>query len=184
MIELRDIVEDDAERLFLWRREPEVDRWMCGEPPRTLDGHLAWFHGLRDDRDTRAWVITLRSRPVGLLTLKGLTGFDRRAEWGWYVGEPEARGRGVGRGAQALGLDQAFGSLGLHKVWADVLADNETALKAQLAAGFRREGYLVEHAYKGGEFRDVVRLAILAPEWAERRDGVVRPLTQSHMIAA
>lgn len=184
MIDLRDLTEDDAERLFLWRREPEVDRWMCGEPARTLEEHLAWFDALRSDPDVRAWIINLRARPVGLLTLKGLTGCDRRAEWGWYVGEPEARGRGVGRGAQALGLDLAFGRLGLHKVWADVLADNETALRAQAAAGFRREGYLVQHARKGGIYRDVVRLAMLAPEWAERRDAVIRPLAQSQMIAA
>lgn len=184
MIDLRDLLEDDAERLFLWRREPEVDRWMCGDPAPTLESHMSWFDALRADPDTRAWIVTLRDRPVGFLTLKGLTGCDRRAEWGWYVGEAEARGRGVGRAAQALGLDQAFGGLGLHKVWADVLADNETALKAQAAAGFRREGYLVEHAYKDGVWRDVVRLAILDREWAVRRVEFVSGLTRSQMIAA
>lgn len=184
MIALRDLSPDDADRLFLWRREPEVDRWMCGEPESSLEAHQAWFEDFVADPDVKGWIITFKDRPVGFLTLKGLSGCDRRAEWGWYVGEAEARGRGVGRAAQALGLERAFGELGLHKVWADVLADNDAAMKAQSAAGFRREGYLLEHAFKDGRWRDVVRLAILEQEWAEARAEVLKPLVQSQMIAA
>ena len=124
-------------------------------------------------------------RPArGLLALSGLAGCHRRAEWGWYIGEAEARGRGVGRAAQALGLDKAFDELGLEKVWAEVLADNDAALKAQTSAGFRREGYLRRHALKDGQFRDVVLLAILADEWRAARDGVRRELAGSRLIAA
>jgi UDP-4-amino-4,6-dideoxy-N-acetyl-beta-L-altrosamine N-acetyltransferase len=184
MIDLRDLSGDDGERLFLWRRSPEVDRWMCGRPAETLDEHQTWLDRFRDDPDSRGWIITWLQKPVGFLTLKGLTGCDRRAEWGWYIGEEEARGRGVGRAAQALGLDKAFGELGLNKVVAEVLADNETALKAQIAAGFRREGYLRAHARKDGEYRDVVLLAMLADEWAARRDAFRQSLAASRLIAA
>ena len=108
----------------------------------------------------------------------------RRADWGWYIGETSARGRGAGRAAQALGLDVAFDGLGLEKVCAEVLADNDVALKAQAAAGFRREGYRRRHVIKDGCFRDVVLLAILADEWRERRDLVRRGLASANLIAA
>ncbi|MBC6980603.1 UDP-4-amino-4,6-dideoxy-N-acetyl-beta-L-altrosamine N-acetyltransferase [Caulobacter sp. 17J80-11] len=184
MIQLRDLTEDDSERLFLWRREPEVDRWMCGRAAQTLDEHERWFDRFREDSGSRGWIIVHGERPVGFLTLRGLDGCDRRAEWGWYIGDADARGRGVGRAAQALGLDRAFDDLGLNKVWAEVLADNETALKAQAAAGFRREGYLRSHTLKGDRFRDVVLLAMLADEWRARRPAYVRGLTASRLIAA
>lgn len=184
MIELRDLAEEDCERLFLWRRRPEVARWMCGEPFGVLSEHRQWFERFRRDDDSRGYIILQRGRPVGFLTLKGLSGSDRRAEWGWYLGEDEARGRGVGRAAQALGLDQAFGPLALHKVCAEVLADNLTALKAQTAAGFRREGYLVAHAHKEGAWRDVALLGILAEEWRARRGEVLRSLVQARLISA
>ena len=184
MIDLRDLRDDDCERLFLWRREPEVDRWMCGRAAESFDAHQRWFDAFRADADRRGWIINRNGAPVGFLTLTGLQDCNRHAEWGWYVGEAEARGRGVGRAAQALGLDQAFGALGLNKVWAQVLSDNETALKAQAAAGFRREGYLRRHALKDGEYRDVVLLAILAEEWAKARDAFVGALTSSRLIAA
>ncbi len=37
MIDLRDLVPDDSGRLFAWRREPEVNRWMSDQPPETED---------------------------------------------------------------------------------------------------------------------------------------------------
>ena len=184
MIDLRDLVVEDAERLHAWRREPEVNRWMSDTPPASLEAQQLWVEAMIADPDRRGWIITHNTRPTGFLMLSGLTDCNRRAEWGWYIGDPDARGRGVGRAAQALGLDKAFEEFGLEKVWAEVLADNDAALKAQTACGFRREGYLRSHALKDGVFRDVVLLAILAGEWRARRAQVRKALALSHLIAA
>jgi UDP-4-amino-4,6-dideoxy-N-acetyl-beta-L-altrosamine N-acetyltransferase len=183
MIALRDLTRADAERLFLWRREPEVDRWMYQAPPSDFTLHEAWLDDFLGDPDRAGWIIVENERPCGFLMLKGVADGQRRAQWGWYIGEPEARGRGAGRAAQALGLDRAFLDYGLQKVWSEVLADNEAALKAQAAAGFRREGYLRRHAFKDGEFRDVALLAILVEEWKERRGAVLKGLAASGLIA-
>jgi UDP-4-amino-4,6-dideoxy-N-acetyl-beta-L-altrosamine N-acetyltransferase len=184
MIDLRDLVAEDAGRLFAWRREPDVNRWMSDSPPDTLEAQERWVEGVIVDPDRSGWIITAGGRPSGFLMLSGLTDCNRRAEWGWYIGDPDARGRGVGRAAQALGLDKAFDQFGLEKVTAEVLADNEAALKAQGSCGFRREGYLRSHALKDGVFRDVVLLAILAGEWRARRAQVRKALALSHLIAA
>jgi UDP-4-amino-4,6-dideoxy-N-acetyl-beta-L-altrosamine N-acetyltransferase len=184
MIDLRNLVREDSRHLAAWRREPEVNRWMSDQPPETLEGHQRWVDALMADPDRRAWIITRHAAPVGFLMLSGLSNCNRRAEWGWYIGDKDARGRGVGRAAQVLGLDKAFDELGLEKVWAEVLADNEAALKAQAGAGFRREGYMRSHALKDGAFRDVVMLAILADEWRGRRAAVRKSLAGARMIAA
>lgn len=184
MIDLRDLEPEDSDRLFAWRREPEVNRWMSDSPPETPQAQRLWLEAFLTDADRRGWIITFKSKAAGFLMLTGLTNCNRRAEWGWYIGDPDARGRGVGRGATALGLDKAFNDFGLEKVWAEVLANNETALKSQAAAGFRREGYLRGHALKDGVFRDVVLMAITAAEWRARRAGVRKALAQSHLIAA
>lgn len=184
MIDLTDVGQSDLERLYHWRRSPEVDRWMCGGLPQSMKAHRRWFDAFMSSRDRKGWIIGFRGEPVGFLALSGLAGCNRRAEWGWYVGEAAARGRGVGRGAQALGLDKAFDELGLEKVWAEVLAHNDAALKAQVSAGFRREGYLRRHALKDGQLRDVVLLAILVDEWRAKREAVRRELGAAHLIAA
>ena len=183
MIDLRPLNEEDSERLFRWRREPEVDRWMSDLPAATPEEHRFWFTDFRADPDRRGWIITADDEAAGFLTLTGVASRHRRASWGWYIGEAAARGRGAGRAAQALGLELAFGVHGLQRVWSEVRAANEVALKAQAAAGFRREGYLRRHAYKHGEFHDVALLAILASEWAERRKPVLADLRASGLIA-
>ena len=185
MIDLRDLEDDDSERLFRWRREPEVDRWMAGLPPEDPVIHRHWFESFRfDPMERRGWIITVDREACGFLALTGLSGAHKRGEWGWFIGDPKARGRGAGRAAQALGLDRAFFEFGLEKVWSEVLADNEIALKAQAGAGFRREGYLRRHVLKDGRFHDVVLLAILREEWEARRIAVRRDLAQSRLIAA
>ncbi len=182
MIELRDLRDGDEEQLFLWRREPEVDRWMSDAAFPEREAHRRWFERLRTDPALRGWMITRNSAPAGLLTLAGLTSHHRRAVFHWFVGDADARGRGVGRAAQVLGLDKAFGELGLHKVFAEVMAANDAALRVMCAAGFRREGYLRGHVLKDGAARDVVLVGILAEEWAVLREAARRQLSDARMI--
>ena len=182
MIELRDLVPDDVHRLFRWRQEPEVDNWLFEHPPAQFEAHQAWFDAFMADEDRIGWIIMQEGEPCGFLNLIGVTNFKRRARWNWYIGEPVARGRGAGRAAQALGLERAFNTLGLQKVWSEIHAANEPALRAQAAAGFRREGYLRRHGFKSGVYRDVILLAILAEEWQAKRDRVLADLAKSGLI--
>lgn len=183
MIELRDLLPQDEGRLFQWRGEPEVARWMSDADVSGRQAHQAWFDQLGSDPDLKGWMIQSGGRPSGLLTLTGLAGHHRRAAWNWFIGDRDARGRGVGRAAQVLGLDRAFLGLGLHKVWAEVMADNDAAMKVQTGAGFRREGYLRGHVLKDGAPRDVVLLGILAEEWAVLAPGARQDLVASGLIA-
>jgi UDP-4-amino-4,6-dideoxy-N-acetyl-beta-L-altrosamine N-acetyltransferase len=184
MIELRDLAAEDEARLFAWRAEPEVDRWMSDAAFADRAAHRRWFDALGDDANVRGWMIQRSGRPSGLLTLSGLTSHHRRAELNWFVGDAEARGRGVGRAAQVLGLERAFGELARHKVFAEVMADNDAALKMLGAAGFRREGYLRGHVIKAGQARDVVMLGVLDSEWAALRLGALKELVSAGLIAA
>ena len=184
MIELRDLRPGDADLLYAWRRDPDVRRWMSDADFPDEAAHRAWVERLVADPDRLGWIITRGGVPAGLLTLTGLDGPHRRAEWNWLVGEAESRGRGVGRAAQVLGLDRAFGELRLHKVFAEVLADNDAALKAQAAAGFRREGYLPGHVLMDGQPRDVVLLGMTEEMWAEKADSIRAPLIQAKLISS
>jgi len=56
MIDLRPVQDKDCERLFHWRREPEVDRWMSDLPVQSEAEHRNWFDDMRRDPDQRALV--------------------------------------------------------------------------------------------------------------------------------
>ena len=183
MIELRDLAPSDADLLYAWRQTPEVGRWMSDADFPSEADHRLWFNRLQSDAGKRGWMITRDGQASGLLTLTSMDTPHRRAQWTWFLGDDEARGRGVGRAAQVLGLDRAFGEMRLHKVFAAVMADNDAALKAQSGAGFRREGYLPEHVLKDGQPRDIVLLGMTAALWRELAPKVRAPLIAARMIS-
>src|ERR1700761_2997634 len=115
MIELREIAAEDSDKLFRWRQEPEVDRWMYRSPPSRA-AHEAWFERFMHDDDRTGWIVLEKGAPCGSMMLEGVAAPQRRAKLAWFIGEAQARGRGAGRAAQALGLDLAFGLCDLRKV--------------------------------------------------------------------
>lgn len=157
---------------------------MRGLPPGDPEAHKRWFDAFRADENRAGWIVTIGGEPCGWAALTNITLKNKRAEWGWYIGEPRARGRGAGRAAQALGLDRAFRHYGLEKVWSEVLADNDIALKAQAGAGFRREGYLRRHVWKDDRFHDAVLLGVLREEWEAKREAARLDLHKSGLLAA
>ena len=88
-----------------------------------------------------------------------------------------------GQGYMAEGLHlvlrEAFGPLGLHRVEANIQPDNGRSIALAEGIGFRREGFSPRYLKIGGRWRDHVRYAILAEDFAgrERRTSPERERT-------
>ena len=70
-------------------------------------------------------------------------------------------------------LDQAFETLGLHRVWVDVPEYNEPALQICRHLGFVLEGHLRKTHRKDGEWYDSSAMGLLADEYTRRRDRLM-----------
>lgn len=77
-------------------------------------------------------------------------------------------GRGYMTEGLGLVLRHAFGTLGLHRVEANVQPDNERSIALVQRLGFRREGYSPRYLKIGNRWRDHVRFAIVADEFTPR----------------
>ena len=86
-----------------------------------------------------------------------------KAEYGIFIGEASARGRGVGSKVAELMLRYCFEEEGLHRVYLRALAGNEAAIRSYEKAGFVREGYLKDDVYLNGEYCDIVWMAAINP---------------------
>ncbi|HYE98134.1 MAG TPA: GNAT family protein [Planctomycetota bacterium] len=157
---LRPIEEDDAEAVVRWRTAAAA--WLF-EPPPTTASHRAWVRALasRDDRVEYVVVRRADQRPVGTAGLASLSRLHRRAEFGILIGEPAP---GAAEDAGRTLLRQAFGPLGLDRVYLQTFADNVRALRLFLRLGFREEGLLRRHAAAGGGRRDVRIMGLLRSE--------------------
>lgn len=76
------------------------------------------------------------------------------------------QGRGHMFEGLGLVLRHAFGTLRLHRVEANVQPDNARSIALVEGLGFRREGYSPRYLKIGNRWRDHVRFAMLADEFA------------------
>ena len=172
---MRRMVAGDGAQVLAWRNSEAVAAFMYTDHWITPDEHARWLAGALQAADRRYWIIEVDGEPVGLANLAEIDRANRRAAWAYYLGDPAARGRGVGSLVEVAVLEYAFNALELHKLWCEVLIENEPVAALHERFGFRREALFRDHVFKGGRMQDVVGLGILRGEWdAIRRDCIAR----------
>jgi ribosomal-protein-alanine N-acetyltransferase len=80
---------------------------------------------------------------------------------GYYAFAGQER-RGYMREGLTAVVKQAFGTLKLHRLEANIQPDNRASLLLARTCGFRREGYSLRYLRIGGRWRDHERWALVA----------------------
>lgn len=127
----------------------------------------------RDWRDGAAHGFHIFARSdgalVGAVTLRHIVRAALQgASVGYWVGQPHAR-KGYMTEALALTLDHAFGPLGLHRVEAACLPENEASVGLVTKLGFQREGLARRYIKINGAWRDHALFAMLADDWRGKK---------------
>ena len=173
-ITLREFTKGDIARLVDWVNSGGPDffvRWAgtAFEYPLTeaqFDAHLAEAEGPEATRRVFAAVDSATGEVVGHVELSRI---DRKNESAsisrLLVGDPQARGKGVGRQIVSGVLDVAFGEMSLHRVDLYVLELHIAALSMYKGLGFKTEGHLVEARRAGGKYWNAYYMAMLEEEW-------------------
>ena len=164
-VRLRRVEAGDSARLLDWRNSPEVAPHMYADHQISQAEHDRWFAGVLEAQDRRYWIIEADGQPMGLANLVRIDLEARRCEWAYYLGEPSSRGKGLGAGVEYIVLRHVFETLGLNKLWCEVLVGNEAVWKMHQSFGFVREALFRDHVLKGGRFHDVVGLGMLKSDW-------------------
>lgn len=152
-------------RTRAWANDPGLMRLLGRERPVSEAEHEEWFERVVRGRDDCAYFAVeagAGGAHVGNVWLWEIDRRHRRAELRVVIGEPAHTGRGEGTEAISLLCDFAFGRLGLHRVYAYVLAFNPRARRSFEKAGFALEGTLREDRWAGDGYTDVFVLGRLA----------------------
>jgi RimJ/RimL family protein N-acetyltransferase len=171
-VRLRWIEERDLDALFRVFSDPRVMRYWT-TPPWTdraqAREYLASIRRGFAEQDLFQWGVARRDDDgvVGTCTLFRIEPPHRRAEVGFALGADHWR-RGLMSEALGALFDFAFGTLGLHRLEADVDPRNAASIGILTRLGFRQEGLLRERWQVAGEIQDAVFLGLLAPEWKAR----------------
>lgn len=170
-VSLRMMTQEDTDLIVAWRNKDFVRERFIYQKPFTREGHLKWMETQVKPGYVVQMIICLTQtgQAVGSVYFRDIDREHRKAEYGIFIGEEEALGKGIGTQAACLALDYAFHELKLHRVMLRVLADNVRARKSYARAGFTEEAYLRDDVFLQGEYRDVVLMAVLNPKEEEER---------------
>jgi RimJ/RimL family protein N-acetyltransferase len=167
---LRDFSARDFEPLDAYRREPLYHRYvpaLAEGGPATgelLDRFMRWQE---EEPRSRFQLAIERSSSGGLIGSVGL----RRRTPGARVGDigfelaPSFWGQGYATEAALAIVEYGFHQLGMHRLHAHCIAENEPSARVLTRIGMKREGVFRDHEFFSDRWWDVHWYAILATEW-------------------
>jgi ribosomal-protein-alanine N-acetyltransferase len=105
---------------------------------------------------------------LGFFNLSHITRGSLQSAYLGYAVASTFANQGYMREAIELVLREAFVTLRLHRVEANIQPGNQASIALARGAGFSREGFSPRYLKIGGRWRDHERWAILAEDWRAR----------------
>lgn len=156
----------DTDNIVRWRNNPRVRKNFIYQKEFTREGHLKWIRDKVDTGDVIQFIICENGsdRPVGSVYFRDISREHHKAEYGIFIGEDDAVGKGIGSEVCKMACDYGFKVEKWHKIVLRALSDNKAAIRSYEKAGFEREAYLKEEVCIDGVYRDVVLMGLLNSE--------------------
>lgn len=163
-IYLRLMTDEDTEDIIRWRNSDAVRKRFIYQAPFTKQSHEKWVETMVRTGKVVQMIICEKAggKKIGSVYIRDIDAVHHKGEYGIFIGEAEARGKGYGTAAALLMKQYAFSELHLHRLFLRVFADNAQAIASYEKAGFVREAYLRDDVCIDGQFRDIVLMAVLA----------------------
>lgn len=133
---------------------------------RPLNGHQlrALLSDWNDGIENFVFAVRMDGRPIGLVNLDGLDWPNGHTEVGIALTEGDLRGQGLASEALSLLIRYAFEELGLHRIWARIIEDNQRSIRLFTKLGFLEEGRMRQHVRRRGQFRDMLIFGLVQAE--------------------
>ena len=137
-IYLRMMTREDTGRIVEWRNSDSVRRNFIYQKMFTRQTHEEWIRTHIETGNAVQMIICniADDKPLGSVYIRDIDRRHNKAEYGIFIGESAARGRGIGTAAAKLMIRYCFEAEGLHRVYLRALADNHQAIRSYEKAGF------------------------------------------------
>ncbi|MGN1022550.1 MAG: GNAT family N-acetyltransferase [Lachnospiraceae bacterium] len=140
-ITLRPLEAGDSELIVTWRNQDWVRCHYIYREDFTLEGQLSYFHRRVETGEVAQYLVLAADtgQPIGCTVLSELDREKGTAEFGMFLGERSALGKGYSSQMAEETLALAFTELGLQTICCRIFADNIPSVKGCLRAGFVKD---------------------------------------------
>jgi ribosomal-protein-alanine N-acetyltransferase len=138
--------------------------------PETAERYAAYLSRVDDPRAAPFLACRVEDGAiVGFLNISEIVRGSFKSAFLGYGGVAGFAGQGYMSEAMWLVLHEAFVTLGLHRLEANIQPGNQPSIALARGAGFRLEGFSPRYLLIGGQWRDHERYAITADERAAQK---------------
>lgn len=154
----RPISYDDTDMVLKWRNSEEVNRNFLYRNEVTREDHIGWLNSKVATGKVIQFIIIEKEnqRPIGSVYFRDIDADMKQAQYGIFIGETDAKGRGYGSETAVRMVKYFFEEMCYHRLYLKVLARNTTAIKSYERAGFR-----VDESTDYGEHIDQVNEKVI-----------------------
>lgn len=161
ILSLRPISLADTDLIVKWRNKPRVKKNFIFRDTFTPEIHEKWMNTNIEKGEAVQYIIEVKGIPVGSVYFRNIMELYHSGEFGIFIGEENAIGKGFGFEATKLFVGFGFSYLNFHRISLRVLSGNKDAYKVYSSVGFRQEGLFRDMVYIDGKYHDVIFMAML-----------------------
>ncbi len=162
---LRNICLSDSEMIVRWRNSSDVKKYFIYQDDFTLESQNEWYENeIRTGKTIQFMIVEVKTdKAVGSVYLKNVDAEKKEAEFGIFIGDENARGRGYGIQSAKLILSYAFEEIGLKRIYLRVFSDNYRAISCYKIVGFVQAGYYKKKYLINDEYKDILWMQLFNP---------------------
>lgn len=156
-----------TEEYVSWLRDKEIAEVIISANPNvTIENVQDYCQKMMESNDNYFFAIVMNAndKHIGNLRLGPIDYDQRICRYGMMIGNKDYHNKGIGSEVVKLALDFCFQTLGMHKVFLDVLEHNKPAIKIYEKNGFETEGMQRDQVYKDSKYYDVRIMGIINPK--------------------
>ena len=171
-ITLREYRISDLDNIRQWVNDPEITNTLSDVflYPHSKNESEVFLNMIMEGKSSiKSFVIAEKDslEYIGQIDLFKIDWKNRFAILAIVIGGKEYLGKGYGSEAIRVLLKFAFEELNLNRIELDVYDYNVRAQKCYLKCGFKEEGRMRQKLFRDGQYRDVIKMAILKEEYEE-----------------
>ncbi len=170
-MKIRALERTDLKNIHIINNKAETMRLWFEEPYESLDELTSLYDKHIHDNTERRFVIEANDTFIGIVELMSIDYIHRTCEIQIIIISGFS-GKGYAQKALKTGVDYAFNTLNMHKVYLWVDIDNAPAIHIYKKLGFKIEGTIKEQFFAGGRYHDSYFMGILKSEYTQREKAV------------
>jgi len=152
------------ERVRQWRNKEEIRKYMLSQHIITKEEHLNWIESLKNRNDWKFWVIFVDEIPIGSVYLQNIDLKKLTSEWGFYIGEDDFKGKGLGKHILFKLLEFYFEEMKFEVLFTKVISNNIAAINIYRKFKFKMINDFLDNQKK------VVLLKFTKKDWSKWKE--------------